>query len=274
MRKIIWMALIVLMMAACRPAAPTAVPATSAPDVTAAPTDIPEPTATGTLSPEGDPDAPPTYTYSGISVESFDNYGTKVTLAFMGRNPADQTASLTTEALVNGRRNPVSQLLVMNYTGSGVNTAEMGLGDQAQGQFSILVTPQQAYVTQNVNTASEACVSLPAASATPLIASLTSFDDLIGTALPEMGRVEPNEVIAGMESRHYHLDNLVNDKFSGGTVDIWVARDTGVVTRLVINGSGTFPTLGTGTLNASYELTSTQQSVDFSPPADCAALEQ
>lgn len=267
------LALIPLLMAACRPANPTAAPATEAAQATAAPTSA-EPTATGTLIPEGDTDAPPTFTYTGVSVESFENYGAQVTLSFMGRNPADQTASLTTDARVNGRKSPFSQLLVMSYTAAGVNTAEMGLGEQAQGQFSILVTPEQAYVTQNVNTADEACVSLPSASATPLIASLTSFDDLIGTNLPEMTRVEPNEVVAGMESRHYRLENLVNEKFTGGTVDVWVSRETGVITRLVINGSGSFPNLGIGSLNATYELTSTQQAVDFSPPGDCAELQQ
>src|SRR5688500_17773778 len=114
-------------MTACRPATPVPPAATDAPQTAAAPTDLPAPTATGTLIPEGDTDAQPTYTYTGISVDSFENYGAQVTLAFMGRNAADETASLTSDARVNGRKSPFSQLLVMNYTAAGVNTAEMGL---------------------------------------------------------------------------------------------------------------------------------------------------
>src|SRR5688500_17010937 len=100
--KLNWLAaclLIAAMMAACRPAVATPAPATDAPQSTAVPTSA-EPTATGTLIPEGDTDAPPTYTYTGVSLDPFDNYGAHVTLAFMGRNSSDQNASLNTDVLI------------------------------------------------------------------------------------------------------------------------------------------------------------------------------
>jgi hypothetical protein len=266
--------LIALMGAGCSQApTPTQAPAgaTAAPQATAFMSATPAPTIT--VDPGGDADAPATYQFSGLQLDKLDNYSAKLTLAFQGTNTSGAPASLTTTSFLNGRRNPFSQMLEMQYDAGGVNTAEIGLGEAASGQFRILITPETAYITQNINTDNEACVSVQSQEASTLVTSLTSFDDLLGTSVPVMNRVDPNEVIANLESRHYHLDTLTNTQFTSGTLDVWVDRASGVVTKLVINGNGTFPNLGTGLMNTQYELLSTLQSVDYSPP-DCAPLNQ
>jgi hypothetical protein len=205
-------------------------------------------------------------------VEALDNYSAALALTFAGTGLNGGPAELQTNATLNGRRDPASQRLDMQYHANGVNPSGLGLGSEADGQFRLLIAGDTAYVTQNVGTDTEACVALPSSMAEGLIGSLVSYDGLVGTDLPELTRVEPNEVINGVESRHYHLDNLTTGEFTGGTMDVWVAREGGYVTRIVINGTGTFTGLGEGTLNATYELVATQQAVDYSPPGDCEAL--
>ena len=239
------------------------------------PTLPPAPTATivPTLDPAGDPDAPPTYTFAGTGADQIDTYSARLTLEFKGTNPVtSQLATLTTDTMFSSRHDPPSKLLDTTFDAVSVDTSALGLGPSPQGEFKVLLAGNTAYVTQGVGTDGEACVSTPAAQAADLFTGLSNYDDLLGTAVPPLQRVEPNELVNGLESRHYHVEGFSAGQFTSASLDVWVARNGGFATRIILTGDGTFPNLGAGHLTTTYEITSTQQTVDYSPPGDCTPL--
>jgi hypothetical protein len=116
------------------------------------------------------------------------------------------------------------------------------------------------------------CVTLSGDALAAPSASFMTLDSLIPPgALTGMQRVEPNEIIGGIESRHYRAENVAAGEFTSATVDVWVAREGGYVTRMEITGQGTFADMGTGEMRAAYSLVSANQPVDIIPPSVCTA---
>lgn len=262
--------ILIVMLAGCAPGSgqPT-------PTLFVMPTQPPTATATivPTLDPAGDPDAPPTYTFADTGADQIDTYSAHLTLEFKGTNPVtSQLATLNTDTTFSSRRDPPSKLLDSTFDAVSVDTSALGLGPLPKGEFKVLLAGNTAYVTQGIGTEGEACVSTPAAQAADLFKGLSNYDDLLGTVVPPLQRVEPNELVNGLESRHYHAEGFGAGQFSSASLDVWVARKGGFATRIILTGDGTFPNLGAGHLTTTYEITSTQQTVDYTPPTDCSPL--
>src|SRR5574341_188979 len=219
-QRLVWIALIALtlILAGCGappPPVPPAVP-TQTPPPPGIPTDVPTVAAQGE-----DSGAPDTLDYAGAGLDSLSSYSTTLAMEFTGTNPEGAAASLTLSAQHRYRsegRGPFSDWQRMEFaasnvatlTGSGVvSLTQIGGAGGVQGFF-------EAEAGGNPYS----CVTLSGDALAAPSASFMTLDSLIPPgALTGMQRVEPNEIVGGIESRHYRAENVAAGEFTSATVD-------------------------------------------------------
>jgi hypothetical protein len=104
----------------------------------------------------------------------------------------------------------------------------------------------------------------------PIIEKFIGYMDVTG-----MKRILPNDMINGLESRHYRAEDVAFEEFTNATVDVWLARDPAYVpwryvTKVEIDGDGTFSWFGAGSLHIVFQVDSIHQPIEFVRPASCA----
>ncbi len=251
--------------------------APAVPTLAATPTPPPPglPTSQPTVPAEGaDPDAPPALDYAGSGVEPFESYSTSLAVEFSGASADGSAASLTLNSQHRRRdgteSGQLADYLRMQYSASGaaaligqgvVILTQLGGAEGVQGYFEAQPEGQP-----------RTCAMLTDPALDAAEASFLSLETLIQAgSVTGMQRVEPNELVGGIESRHYRAENVTFGEFTSATVDLWVAREGGYVTRLEISGEGAFEGFGAGTMQAVYLLESANEPVAILAPEGCSA---
>jgi hypothetical protein len=227
----------------------------------------------GEVLADDDPQAPPTLTYTGTGLEDLSSYTARLLVEFRGLNSSGQPAFLTLRADLSGQADPPASLARLGFNNQGMQGLENTLpSDLSSGRMNLLTTGGTSYIETIFGDESRSCFAFPAEERSQTGRSVVSVEDFVGArTIPDLTRVLPNEMINGVISRHYRAEGVQTDALENAAIDVWVARQEGYVTRMVITNQG-LSRYGRGTLTVTYDLLSANLPVELTPFPDCPLL--
>lgn len=251
---------------------PTTV-ATSAPvQETAVPTPLPTPTEIPSPEPEIED-----FDLSTISTDlNFETYSYLFSITATGVNTTGEKITQSINAEIKHTTNPPASSFTMNLEGL---QEDMG----APEQISVVEVDGMVYTFFT----GFGCFSAPSSGDDPFgefsdIMSPTSLlDDL---DISKVKRVRPNEIINGIEVRHYTFDEtLMNEtaepgrEVEKGEGHLYLAEDGGYLVRMVIDMEGSGLSLfnelegleGTQSVRIEYTLMNVNDPITITIPAEC-----
>jgi hypothetical protein len=116
------------------------------------------------------------------------------------------------------------------------------------------------------------CVSTSSAAGSPSTASVDPDNLIGGSDLSHAQRILPDEVVNGINSKHFRITQAEAATLSGltsYTLDIWMAVDGNYPVKHVMVGDGTLQNGGTGHTEWTWNLLEVNVPVTITPPDNC-----
>lgn len=225
-----------------------------------------------------------TFVFTGLSLEQLDSYTASYTLGFEGEQAGGIGVDIDSSGQIERQRDPKTLVIQSELSGDGMMQGMSVLGqftDSASIDAELINMAGRIYLTGTAAGSESICRSVPTIGLDPsgLISRLgwgvVQIEELLNLKTDQQPvelTLVGTETVNGVQADHYNAVDAALGSLTSGTVDLWYVPDAGYITRLSLDGQGDIPLYGSGALDLTYDVLSTNQPLTVTAPTGCTEL--
>jgi hypothetical protein len=204
--------------------------------------------------------------YTGLDLSGLSSYRSQFTMKWSGTDDSGKAVEGSFTVTAEYTTDPPASHTFWEGTATGTETGA--------GKFEMLQIGGTSYIISSETGTEGQCVSFSSDSMPDQTPLFTPDSFLSGSDLSKAQRIQPDETVNGMLTRHFRAtqnDVQLTGGLSNYTVDVWVAADGGYPVRSTMVADGNLATLGTGNghIEWTYDLLDVNSAVTIELPAGC-----